>query len=160
MTGLREYLISVVAVCLLAALAMAVVQQGKMRGIVRLISGLLVVLTVLQPLPSLDWTVLTEGLLSIGGSEFDSNAVQREYQARLRENIKRDTRHYIEKKAEELGAFVRAEVELSDGDYPIPVAVRLIGLVNHRQLTELTIFISEGLGIPAERQEWTMDEAD
>ena len=67
--------------------------------------------------------------MSLGGNEFDSDAVQQEYQARLRENIKRDTQHHIEEKAAELGAFVRAEVELSDAEYPVPVSVRLVGLV-------------------------------
>ncbi len=160
MEGLRTYLSCVVAVCLLATLAMAMVQQERIGGVVRLISGLLVVLVVLRPLPSVDLTGLTEKLFSIGGREFDEEAVQREYQARLRENIKRDTEHYIEKKAEELGAFVRAEVELNDEEYPIPVAVRLIGLVNHRQFPELSRFVREGLGIPIERQDWVMDEAN
>ncbi len=160
MEGLRAYLSSIVAVCLLAALAMAVVQQERIRGVVRLISGLLVVLVVLRPLPSLDWTELSEDLMSLGGNEFDSDAVQQEYQARLRENIKRDTQHHIEERAAALGAFVRAEVELSDAEYPVPVSVRLVGLVNHSQFTELSIFMSESLGIPIERQEWTMDEAN
>ncbi len=159
MTSLREYLGSVVAVCLLAALAMALVKQERIRGLVRMISGLLVVLVVLQPLPGLDWTELTEGLLSLTGSEFDTAGVQQEYQSRLRENIKANTEHFIEEKAVALGAFVKAEVELSEGEYPVPVAVRLLGIVDQSQLMELSRFISESLGIPTERQEWTMDEA-
>ena len=160
MSGLREYLGSVVAVCLLAALAMAMVQQEKMRGIVRLISGLLVMLVVLRPLPGLDWSELTQSILSLTDSEFDSTVAEREYQARLRENIKETTEQFIEEKATALGTFVRAEVERSDEEYPVPVAARLVGIVNHNQFVELSRYMSESLGIAAERQEWTMDETD
>lgn len=160
MTGIRAYLSSVVAVCLLAALAMALVQQERLRGLVRLISGLLVVLVVLRPLPGLNWSELSEGILSLTDGEFDSAEVQREYQTRLRQNIKANTERFIEEKATSLGAFVKAEVELSEEEYPVPVAARLTGIVNHSQLTELSRFMSESLGIPTERQEWTMDEAN
>jgi hypothetical protein len=149
-----------VAVWLLAALALAVVRQERIRGLVRLISGLLVVLVVLRPLPSLNWAKLSEELFSVADGEFDSSAVEKEYQRRLRENIQNNTQRYIEEKAAELGAFVRAEVELSEEEYPVPIGVRLVGIVDYRQLTELSTFISESLGIPMERQEWTMNEAD
>ena len=158
MSGLREYLGGVVAVCLLAALAMATVQQDRIRSVVRLISGLLVVLVVLRPLPSLDWSELTDRFLSLAGGEFDSEGVQQEYQKRLRENIQETTQRFIEEKAQELGAFVRAKVELTDEEYPVPAAARLIGIVNQNQFLELSRYMSESLGIPAERQEWTMNE--
>ena len=160
MGGIGKYLSGVVAVCLLAALAMAVVRQERIRGLVRLTSGLLVVLVVLRPVPGLDWTGLTEKLLSLTDTEFDSAGVHEKYQARLRENIKRDTQHFIEEKAADLGAFVKAEVTLSEDEYPVPVSVRLIGVVNHSQFSELSRYMRESLGIPMERQEWTMNEAD
>ena len=160
MDGIRSYLGSVIAVCLLATLAMALVRQERAHGLVRLISGLLVVLVVLRPLPTVDWTELTEGLLSIGGSEVDRESFQQKYQDSLRQNIRTNTQRYIEERAAAMGVYLQAEVELSDDEYPVPVAVRLVGIVNHDQWMELSLFLKDSLGIPVEKQEWTMDEAN
>lgn len=154
MDSVRSYLLSVVAVCMLAVLANVLVKQSSIQKVVRLITGLLIVLVVLAPLLSVDIEALGEQLLALTEGSYDSAEVENNYQNRLRQNIKETTEQYIENKATELGAYIQAEVTLSDEEYPIPSHVRIIGSLNYEQIQALTGYLTNSLGIAPEQQEW------
>jgi len=60
----------------------------------------------------------------------------------------------IEKQAEALGMLVRADVTLTEEEYPQPWSATLTGTLDPEQVRALSEFLSQSLGIPTERQTW------
>ena len=56
--------------------------------------------------------------------------------------------------AEALGMLVRADVTLTEEEYPQPWSATLTGTLDPEQVRALSEFLSQSLGIPTERQTW------
>ena len=155
MEALRGYLIAIVAACMLAAVAAAMVKNPALSRVVRFVSGVLIALVVVTPLLSLDPSALTQALSEIaGGERAQTQSMEEKYHAQLSAHIKRTTEAYIEAKAAELGAAVQARVTLSDEDYPQPVSARIIGTLDVEQTLALSAYMRDALGIAEGRQTW------
>ena len=154
MQGLREYFTAVVAVCMLAVIVNGLARKGNIQKVIRLVIGLLIVLVVLQPLGAIDLDALSLGFLELTGQSLDLEEPEEAYRAALREQIKESTERYIEDHANTLGAYVQAEVTLSDDEYPVPVAVKIVGSLNTEQANALYTYVTDSFGIPKENQEW------
>lgn len=152
MEELRTYLIAIVAVCMLAAVAAAMVKNPAIARIVRFVGGILIALTVITPLLSMDFSAISADLSL--DAEFDTREVEEKMHAQLSANIKRTTEAYIEAKAAELGAAVQATVTLTDETYPQPASVTIVGTLDAEQLLALSLYLSDALGIPEGKQEW------
>lgn len=157
MEAVREYLISIVAACMLSVAACAMVRQPLVQKAVRLIGGLLVLFVVAAPLVRLDFAALTEKLtISDGG--FDAQTAQEERHEAWKKHIKQTAEQYISDKAAELGATLRVTVEVSDDEIPVPVGVTLAGTANLAQRAQLEQYLAQELNINAEGQEWKLYE--
>ena len=64
--------------------------------------------------------------------------------------------YLTENEAKSLGGTLQAEVTVSDGDYPVPVSVILIGSMPPEDAKTVSEYIETALGIPADRQEWRL----
>ena len=128
MEAIRSYLTAVVAVSMIAVLASALAHGSRMERVVRFAAGLLALLVCVTPLLRLDARTLTD----------------------VRENTERT----IEKQAEALGMLVRADVTLTEEEYPQPWSATLTGTLDPEQVRALSEFLSQSLGIPTERQTW------
>lgn len=151
MAGIRSYFTAVVAICMIAVLVNVLVKQGSIQNVVRLVIGLLLVLVVLKPLGAIDLEALS---LDLTGESLDLREPEQAYQEALRAHIKESTECYIEEYAKELGAYVQAEVTLSEDEYPVPAAVKIVGSLNEEQLEALYAYVTDSLGIAQENQEW------
>lgn len=157
MDGIRSYFLAVVAACMLAVLACALLKNSRLQRITRFIAGILILLTVATPLLRIDLSSLADQIASFGDhAGFDSRQVSKDYQAMLRTLVKENTEGYIEKKTEALGGTIRAEVTLGGGEYPQPVHVVLTGSMLPDAAKELETYIRDSLGIPPEEQEWKL----
>ena len=157
METVRSYLISLVAVCMLAVLASVLVHGSPIRKFVRLIGGILVLLVAVSPLLSVDTEKLSERLKEIcEANSFDTNAVAENRYSVLSEHIKQTTETYIENKAAELGAAIQAEVTLTNDEYPVPNKVRIIGTLTAEQISSMAAYLTDSLGIAPEHQEWKL----
>ena len=157
MNSIREYLISIVSVCMICVLAQQLLRREKMQKIIRFVGGVLILLTVVSPLLSFDADSL-EDLWEKMSLQMDVTVEDLEESSKeaLARHVKQTAENYIEEKARTLGATLQAEVVLSDEEYPTPFAVTLIGTVTSGQMQELTRYLSQDLGIAAERQEWKL----
>lgn len=72
----------------------------------------------------------------------------------LAESISQGTEAYILEKAKGMNVELAVEVELSDDEIPVPVAVSLTGQVAPYVKTVLSDTISQDLNIPKEKQIW------
>lgn len=157
MGGIRGYLVSVVSVCMLCVPAGVLVKKESMQKIVRLLSGVLVLLVVLRPLLHIDMEDVSKKLEEVCREySFDTGQLKTDTQNQMAAYIKEATQTYIEEKAAALGALVKAEVTLSEEEYPVPVGARLTGTVTPEQLGELRKILETELNIPKEQQEWNL----
>ncbi len=154
MTALRMWLLGVLAAALVISLLQSVMPQGAFAALGRLLSGLTMVLVLLQPLAGGELRALGGHLAGIGTgitAEERAEDYRRENYRAQEELIQREAGAYIAKTAEELGLTCRAEVRCrEENGLPLPDAVTL-DISYHPGLSRR---IAKELGIPAERQSW------
>lgn len=154
--AVRAYLLSIAAAALLLALVQALLPQGAVKRTATMAGSLLVILAVLSPLAKLDYDSLAR---SISKLQVETESLRTGIEVGNRELmagiIKQRCETYILDKAGQMGLTLEVEITLSEGvDYPYPVSVTLRGAATEAQKRTLTAYITENLGIPAERQEW------
>ena len=72
----------------------------------------------------------------------------------IRQLIIQETEAYILNKAGLLGMDIRADVELSEGEYPVPERAVIRGNWTDSQKSQLSAMLEAELGIPEEDQRW------
>ena len=155
MEAIRTYLTAVVAVSMIAVLASALAHGSRMERVVRFSAGLLALLVCVTPLLRLDAQTLTDALEQAERAlDYDASKTERTRQDMLRTLMQENTERAIEKQAEALGILVRADVTLTEDEYPQPWSVTLTGTPDQEQVRALSEFLSQSLGIPTERQTW------
>ena len=152
MQFLRQWLLSIVSCALLVSFCEQLTPAGALKKLVRFTGGLLLILSILQPVTHLDLDVLP----------FDPDAYREamaqtqltlgdEREGALADGIAARTGAYIEDKAAQLGLTVRAAVETEIvGGTPLPVSVTLYG----QEDATLAEYIAAQLGIAKEKQVW------
>ena len=155
MEAIRSYLTAVVAVSMIAVLASALSHGSRMERVVRFAAGLLALLVCVTPLLRLDARTLTDVLEQAERAlDYDASGTDRTRQDMLRDLVRENTERTIEKQAEALGMLVRADVTLTEEEYPQPWSATLTGTLDPEQVRALSEFLSQSLGIPTERQTW------
>lgn len=162
MDTVRNYLVSVLAACMIAVIASVLVRKSPIQKVVRMVGGILILLVVISPLLRLDTESLGKRIEEFCGERnFDTSQIEANTREQLAAHIKRTTEAYIENRAAELGAAIQAKVTVGDGEYPTPVAVTIIGTLTPEQRGELAAYLTVSLGIAADKQEWKLyGEAD
>ena len=161
MGAVRSWLLAVVSVSLLCAVADALMPAGAVRRVGRLVCGLVLVGAVVSPLARLD----VEG----GQRWLDSwLAFQHSREAELKEMvdnhmkavIEGECAAYIVDKAAEFGWTCTARVECGDagGGLFLPVRAEVAGPLPEEARARLDQIIEADLGIPEDRI--TMDKGE
>lgn len=153
MEAVREWLTSVVVVTLLISVAQGMIPEGGVRKIAGFTGGLILLVTLLQPVLKTDL-----GGLRLHFEDYEAAVAERQAELEadqdqaLADIIAERTEAYILDKASELGLEIslRVETETDQEGIPIPAAVEIEG----PRSEELAAYLEEELGIPAERQVW------
>ena len=151
--GVRLWLLSVLAASLLCALADALMPKGAVKGVGRLVCGLVLTAVVLSPAVELgltegsDW--LEEYVSGLSGREEElKNQVDEE----MKKIIEQEYEAYILDKAAQLGAECTVRVECrgeGDGVY-LPHRVRIGGTLSGQVREELEETLGRELGLSPE----------
>lgn len=154
--SLREYLLSLCAACLLVTVIMSVLRQGTAQRLAGIAGGLVIILTAISPLLKIDPDTMTRAVWKLNmDTEAACSGVEIGSRALLKQVITEKCESYILDKARNLGMQIQVEVTLCDAeDYPYPEKVILRGSWSVLERNRLSEYISEDLGVPAERQEW------
>ena len=159
--AIRTWLVSIVCTAAVVALAQAIMPKGTVQKIGMTIGGLVLMVTILQPVLSFDFDRLS-GLMARYRleAEEDSRQLTEENQALMGDIIEEQTAAYIVDKAEELGVSVRVEVtcELDETGFPYPTAVTVYGNLTEEQQNSLSRCIEGDFAVPAERQTFVPGE--
>ena len=153
---IRQWLLGITCVALVAALAESLTPPGAVRKVGRLTGGLVLLIAMLHPLMALDPDALTRALTEyrLELSTY-SDELEEENRSLMKGIIEERSNAYIQDKAEEMGIQCQISVEVGEeGDWPVPESVTVFGSLSEEQQAELTQAIEVDFAIPAERQSY------
>lgn len=162
MEVVRSWLLALIAVSLLCAVAEALMPPGAVKRVGRLVCGLVLMGAVLSPAARLDidggqrW--LDSYLSSVRHRETE---LEETVNDQMKVIIEREYAAYILDKAAELGlecTAVRVECERSEDGLYLPARTEVTGLQTARAQEQLIRIIREDLGVPAQRQFYAEEE--
>lgn len=153
MTGLAQYILRLSAAAILTAVAQCFPLEGAMRGLVKLVGGVLMAMTLISPLLTLRLPDMDGWLTSFetGGQAAAASGEQMAREAACTIITER-TEAYILDKAAALGAALAVRVRTDETG--VPVGVTLRGSLTEEAKLELSRIIASELGIGEEAQQW------
>jgi hypothetical protein len=154
--ALREYFLSITSAALLCAVMQALVPPGGVRKVAGLIAGMVMIITVLSPLTTLDMPDMAQIFAKL---QMEQNADQSGVEVRSRELVAQIVKDQCESKivdkAVSLGADVQADVTVeTESEYPYPAEVTITGSYTDLQKRSLERYIEENLAIAESDQTW------
>ena len=149
---MRDYLTGIVAACMIAVLAGAL--TGKNKPIVRLVSGLMVLIVTAAPLLKLSTGRLERLFSDLRVEGYSPEETETRRRALLKEQIEHSAELYIEQQADALGFQITARVTATSEEYPKPEHVLLLGSCNGELLRQLREKIVQDLGVSEKEVEW------
>lgn len=152
-SAVREWLTAIIAVSAAVSVTERLSPQGALRQILSATGGLVLLLTILQPLVTLDLSELSLDLDSYQETiAARTDELRSEQTAALSAGIADETAAYIRDKAAELGlsCTVQVTVEPDENGIPCPAAVSLDCTYNEA----LSSYIENMLDIAKENQSW------
>ena len=157
---IRQWLVGITCAAMVVALAEGLTPPGTIRKIGKLTGGLVLLVSILQPVVELDPAALTRSLteykLELGAY---SAQLEEENGELMKSIIEEQCAAYIQDKAETLGAECSVEVDAEEsGGWPVPRRVTVSGPLTEEQQAELTALIEAELAVPAEEQNYQIQE--
>lgn len=153
MEGGRVWLLSILSVSFLCALADALMPKGPVKGVGKLVCGLILAVTVVSPVVTLD---LEGGLQWLEGWEVGLEQREEELKKQVDEGMKtiieQEYEAYIVDKAAQLGAACTARVECRQEDEGVylPKTIWIRGALSQPQREALSGSLMEELGVASE----------
>ena len=161
MGAVRSWLLSVIMVSLLCAVADALMPTGAVKRVGRLVCGLVLIGAILSPLAALDLEGSQQWLdgyfVSVRSRETE---LEETVNGQIKVIIEQKLAAYIVDKAAQMGVTCRAKVECAaseDGLY-LPVRTEIYGVMTADVQGRLIRIIESDLGVPAEAQIYVEEE--
>lgn len=153
MDAVKDYLISIVAASLVAGIATGITKKsGSISSMVRLLAGLFLTVTVMQPIVNISFGNLQLYLDQTSADADHAAGIGRNTaETEVKQVIIERSCAYILEKANALGADISVEVVLDDF---IPSAVEICGAVSPNAKQQISNYITTNLGISTEDQQW------
>ena len=156
MSEIKQYILSIVCMgTLCGIIQLSFSGKNSTSSAVRLITGLVLTVTVLSPLMHIDVLDL-ESILHLASIETQGIVAEGEQAAedQMATLIKQRTESYIMEKAKDFGLGICADVELENTMPPVPRRVTVIGPVTPYAKKQLSLCMREDLEIAEENQIW------
>ena len=153
MQQLGQYVVSLTSVALISGILLSVLKEGPIHSLIRLLSGILLIITAVAPLKDVtlpDMTEFASGYILEGRNAAAQGSRIAEEERTIR--IKEALEEYICDKASAQGAMIQASVSLDETG--APEAVQIIGDADQNIRKSLQSLITKELGIREENQEW------
>lgn len=157
MEQLRAYILRVIIAAMIVGVVRAIpISKGVTSSMVKLLCGIILMLSVISPLLQLRFDAIGEGFQQVwtDGQMYLQQGQELSRQQRA-EIILSGTEAYILDKAKARGLEITVEVMLTDDDLLKPCAVRIEGVVPPYERSVLSAMIEQDLDISKEDQIWT-----
>jgi uncharacterized protein YgbK (DUF1537 family) len=150
MEHIREYLVSVTAAALLVGIIRCLAGN---KGLIHLISGIFLLLTLIRPITEISLTDMTRLHEKIQNEAVRASDQGEDYaEAAMTRHIKEQCQAYILDKANAFGAQIHADFTLNA--QMVPEACTIQGEVTSYAKQQLSKILQSDLGIPREAQQW------
>ena len=157
MDDIRAYFLSVTGAAIICGILNSLLGKNTGAGkLLRLICGIFLTVVIIRPITQLDIDAVTD--FRIGGTDEVSLAVEAGENLAsdaMAEIIKTNCEAYILDKAQSLGLALSVEVEVTQGELPVPQTVYIHGSASPYARSQLIAILKEQLGIAEEDQIWT-----
>ena len=156
MEVLSRYILSVVCAAVLAGILCSLIPgTGGIQSLLRFLSGVYLIITMIQPLIRFDFTWL-EDMVMPEASAWRNPAEEGEQIAReeVAERIQTELTAYILDKASDLGGELHVDIRFSDDPVPVPLEADLTGSISSHGKESLIQVLEYDLGIAKENQRW------
>lgn len=156
---LSSWITSIICAAAFCAVSISLTPKGRMQKAVKLICGIVMILSVIKPVSNIDFSEYSRLMTKYNdnAAEFIDNA--NNYEDKLnRLYIQDECAAYILDKAEKSGAelnSVAVNAEWSTEGYWYPVSAEISYKCSDEQKHRLEMAIEAELGITKERQAWT-----
>ena len=155
MEAIGKFVLSISTAAIIVSIMQSFFKNRATAQLIRLISGLFLLFTLLSPIVKLDlqnlfdthWNFTTQGEDAVAYGEDLAHQ-------KLQGIIKQQCEAYILDKAEAYHTQLEVEVTLSQDHTPIPKSVRLQGSVSPYVKQRLQQEIQQNLGVSKEQQLW------
>lgn len=156
MAGIRQYLLTVNAAALICAVLNTLSgPKGAVKGILKLLSGVFLALSVISPLLDIGQLELSGFTQTLQNDAVEAVALGKSMAADSAEQIiKEKTAAYILDKAESMNLDIEVEVYLDDSFPPQLNGVTIKGSASPYARETLKEYIEKNLGIEKENQRW------
>ena len=155
MDSIRQYILSVICITIACGVVQQLLAGSQHYGIMRIITGLMVTISVLHPFLNLNdfsFDLCFDQITSDGA--WIAEEGERMAADMVADIIRESTAAYISDKASVLGASVNVEVELDNDMVSRPSRVTVIGNLSPYVKKQLSTYIQKELGISEDAQIW------
>ena len=157
-----EWVRAIVGAALICAAATVLTPKGKVKNVLRLVCGIVLIITMIDPLLKQELPAMSMNMSEyrLEADEITASAEEKK-NSLSRTLIEDELETYILDKAKSLNAQLQsAELTVKWGDEACwyPYEVTLTGNVPQREQSLLSNAIEAELGIPEERQYWSAYE--
>ena len=151
---IRQWLVGITCAAMVVALAEGLTPPGTIRKIGKLTGGLVLLVSILQPVVELDPAALTRSLteykLELGAY---SAQLEEENGELMKSIIEEQSAAYILDKAAQQGIACQVTVQAAgEGEWPVPETVTVPGPLTGEQREALERQIEADFAIPVQRQ--------
>ena len=160
--ALAQWVRTLAAGAIFCAAALLLVPEGSGKRAVKLVCAAVLTILLVRPLRQLDADRLAELLTvqKLESAAFTADAEELSEEL-LGSIIRKETEEYIWDAARRLGVAelgIRLRLRTVEG-LPCPWSIDLTGTVTDAQKEELSLLLEGDLGIPRQRQTWSVDDA-
>lgn len=156
MDWIRQYLLSVICVCVIVAIFTALWgEKAPLSGLIKLIAGVFITFTLIAPVVRVELEDFQDFYTGITA---DARAVVRQGEEMTQQSaeriIKEQLEAYILDKASSLNLDVSISLTLKNATVPTPDEITIYGNASPYGEKMLQAFLADELGIPEEKQVW------
>lgn len=145
---------------MIAAIGRVFVKNQMISKVLRLISGILILLVAVSPLLKLKSKDISSIFDEIGTEQFSPEEAEKCAREALAAQVRKSTEQQIETVAEKFGCDVKAHVEVSSEKIPQLLSVEIVGTAAPENMEELSEYLTQILGVPPGDQVWRLYETD
>lgn len=155
MDDLRQYILSVIAAALICSIVNSWIGgKGTHASVIKLISGLLLTITIVSPLLNIQIND-PEAYFDSLAQEAEAVSAEGQFAADKERNafIKESLENIVQEKAISMNTDISVDITLNNAQHT-PQKITLAGTVSPYSKRILSQYIQENLGIPEEDQMW------
>ena len=156
MEALAQYILTVTSAAMIFGILQSLLdKKGSAAALIQFIGGLFLAFTVIKPVANLNFEIPTDipFYLSVEGIRISEQG-QEIAHSQLYNSIKQRCETYILDKALDYQTPLGVQIQLSQDNVPIPIAVCLKGSTSPFVKNSLQVWLEENMGISRENQLW------